>query len=1062
MLHELNARARASVLLLRFLFAVAVAGSVSAQEIFPSPEAGAQVPVTNLLELTQAVNRQERLLCDVKLEGTVCAATDPEMGVIILQDDSGVALIELGNDQPGIAAGDKIRIEGQNCLLRRREMGVKITSAPVVDNDGVHGAITKYGEITLTAGRHPVRLEWFNQLRDFSLRVAWQPPNASSQPIPASALSHRLAPDASGKSSFAPGLRVDAYEGNWQTIPDFELLKPVKSGVATNFDLDFRTRDPLVGLQFNGFIDVPADGRYVFSTSSDDGSMLFIGPSTVKVSRLDSTGTPEPTQAVIGESMTNNIRQRWVSVEGRVNFVSPSGNGLEMKLRSQGDSMLVRIVDASGLDPARLMNSKVHIRGAGSGIFNLDQRIVLGELFITSAKDLQVLGATSGESPGAAPLLSAKEVQSLSPEEATQNLPVHIRGVVTSMGPRYDRWLSIQDDTRGIFVNHRSISNNLPLPGDFCEIVGHSDKGDFAPIVMADTIRRLGRGDFPEPSHPSWNELINGSMDVQWVEFQGLVTDVHSNALSMILAGGQINVQVDQYEARLEQFRKSVIRIQGVLFADYWTNSREVRVGDVRVRNSSITVDVPAPTDPFDAMVKTPRELLQFDTQATAFRRVKVRGQIVHAEPGQVFLMDDGAGIRLLPADAEPLHAGDMVEAVGYPDIGGAALLLREAIWRKNGNQLLPPPKVLSEPELTLEGLDSTRVRVQGKLIEWHLEQSAPVLEMQSGSHLYLARLPRAETRQSSLRAGSTLALDGVYVGHGRNQHPGAEAEAFELLLNSAGDIRVLSQPGWWTLQRMLIVVGLLLIGLTVAVVWISQLRRLVEQRTVQLQSEIRERERVERQHALEAERSRIARDLHDDLGSSLTEINVLASTGQRPQSDVANQTNLFHAIAGKARSLIAALDVIVWAVDPEDNLLQSLADYLTGYTEEFFANTNIACRFKIPVSFPAIILDGRVRHDLLLTVKETLNNIVRHAEASEVEFRMAVTDGNLEIEISDNGKGFEGGAEKGGHGLKNLSARLLMLGGTCTVESRVAGGTVVTVRLPLPGPSPKPTPGPI
>jgi signal transduction histidine kinase len=199
---------------------------------------------------------------------------------------------------------------------------------------------------------------------------------------------------------------------------------------------------------------------------------------------------------------------------------------------------------------------------------------------------------------------------------------------------------------------------------------------------------------------------------------------------------------------------------------------------------------------------------------------------------------------------------------------------------------------------------------------------------------------------------------------------------------------------------------------------------------------------------------------LHDDLGSSLTEINVLASTGQRPHSDGASQANLFHAIAGKARSLIAALDVIVWAVDPEDNLLQSLADYLTGYAEEFFSHTNIACRFKVPVSFPQVILDGRVRHDLLMAVKEALNNVVRHAEASEVEFRMEVVHGGLEIEITDNGKGFESGTEKGRHGLKNLSSRLLTLGGSCAVESRVAGGTVVTIRLPLPSPSAKPASG--
>jgi len=191
---------------------------------------------------------------------------------------------------------------------------------------------------------------------------------------------------------------------------------------------------------------------------------------------------------------------------------------------------------------------------------------------------------------------------------------------------------------------------------------------------------------------------------------------------------------------------------------------------------------------------------------------------------------------------------------------------------------------------------------------------------------------------------------------------------------------------------------------------------------------------------------------LHDDLGSSLTEISALASTGQRPEPGETSHPKLFHTIAGKARSLIAALDVIVWAVDPEDNSLQSLGDYLTGYAKEFVSHANISCRFKVPVAFPPITLDGRVRHDLLLAVKEALNNIVRHAEATDVEFCMTVAGGELEIGITDNGKGFEGGRE--GHGLKNLSARLLKLGGTCAVESRLGGGTTVKIRLPLAAPA--------
>ena len=123
----------------------------------------------------------------------------------------------------------------------------------------------------------------------------------------------------------------------------------------------------------------------------------------------------------------------------------------------------------------------------------------------------------------------------------------------------------------------------------------------------------------------------------------------------------------------------------------------------------------------------------------------------------------------------------------------------------------------------------------------------------------------------------------------------------------------------------------------------------------------------------------------------------------------------------------------------------------MTGYTAEFFSHTNVSCRFKVPVSFPPITLEGRVRHELLMAMKETLNNIVRHAEATEVEFRMAFSNDTLEIEAADNGKGFDGVPEKDRRGLKNLPARLKKIGGDCTVESRLGGGTTVKIRLSLP-----------
>jgi signal transduction histidine kinase len=140
-----------------------------------------------------------------------------------------------------------------------------------------------------------------------------------------------------------------------------------------------------------------------------------------------------------------------------------------------------------------------------------------------------------------------------------------------------------------------------------------------------------------------------------------------------------------------------------------------------------------------------------------------------------------------------------------------------------------------------------------------------------------------------------------------------------------------------------------------------------------------------------------------------------------------------------------------VWAVDPEDNSLQSVADYLSGFVEDFLTHSGLSCRFRIPVSLPVVLLDGQVRHGLVMAVKETLNNVVKHAEATEVEFSLAVNDGTLQIVVADNGKGFDLNSGRDGHGLKNLPARLTKAGGTCQVESAVRRGTTVTIRLPLP-----------
>jgi signal transduction histidine kinase len=594
------------------------------------------------------------------------------------------------------------------------------------------------------------------------------------------------------------------------------------------------------------------------------------------------------------------------------------------------------------------------------------------------------------------------------------------------------------------------VTNCFPKIGEIWNIAGHTESGDFSPILVAETATWLGKGRLPEPAYPSLNQLVNGNMDVQWVELQGVAIGVESNTLSLLLPEGRQEISMPQWsEPELREYDKAVVRIRGALFAVWNAETHEVRRGIILMHTASITVEKPAPSDPFEAPEKTPRGLFFFDAKATPFQRIKVAGQVTYTDSKRVFMESD-SGIKVIPASRVKLGVGDWVEAVGYPQISGDGPVLREALLRKTADGVLPEAALIPDSRLAKEDLASKRVRVQGNLASRHVEGGTLILQIQTRTHLFVARVANAGPMRP-LRLGSRLSLTGIHVSDGARDASTGEASHFELLLAAPSDLVVISAPSWWTLQRLLSAVGALLVMLALAAVWITQLRRQVTQRTLQLQCEIRERERAERQHAVESERSRIARDLHDELGSSLTEINVLASAGQRVNSGQIAQPALFKTIADKSRRMVTALDGIVWAIDPEGNSLQSLADYLNSYTREYFANTSVVCRFKIPAAVPDAVLEGKTRHEVLMIVKETLNNIVRHAHATEVEFQIAILNDVLEICIADNGRGFDANAAGGGHGMKNRVVRLTKIGGGCDVESHAGSGTTVRIRLPIP-----------
>jgi signal transduction histidine kinase len=209
--------------------------------------------------------------------------------------------------------------------------------------------------------------------------------------------------------------------------------------------------------------------------------------------------------------------------------------------------------------------------------------------------------------------------------------------------------------------------------------------------------------------------------------------------------------------------------------------------------------------------------------------------------------------------------------------------------------------------------------------------------------------------------------------------------------------------------------------------------------------------ERLERQHAIEKERMRIAHDIHDDLGGSLTQITFLGEMAKRDLAKPAEAAAHVNKITESARQTARALDEIVWAVHPGHDRLDHLTLYLWQFAEEFFHATPVRCRVEAPAEMPACFVPADLRHGIYLLVKEAFNNTLKHATASEVRLRFVFDHSVLAISIEDNGRGFVlDPAGRFHNGLDSMKRRVEEFHGQFSLASGAGKGTRLTFTIPL------------
>ncbi|HEU5123568.1 MAG TPA: two-component regulator propeller domain-containing protein [Verrucomicrobiae bacterium] len=217
--------------------------------------------------------------------------------------------------------------------------------------------------------------------------------------------------------------------------------------------------------------------------------------------------------------------------------------------------------------------------------------------------------------------------------------------------------------------------------------------------------------------------------------------------------------------------------------------------------------------------------------------------------------------------------------------------------------------------------------------------------------------------------------------------------------------------------------------------------------------------ERLERRHEMERERTRIARDMHDEIGSKLARISFLSELAKEENAP-RNGNGTVDSLSRTARDLLQSLDRMLWAVNPRNDSLEKLSAYLNAHAAEYFQNTPIRWRLAFPKNLPPVQLSAEARHNIFLAFEESLANTLKHSGATEVSAELACHDDTVEVSVADNGRGFDvekemalaAQRETGGHlGLTGMVQRLHSLGGECRITSSPQGGTTVRFILPLP-----------
>lgn len=662
------------------------------------------------------------------------------------------------------------------------------------------------------------------------------------------------------------------------------------------------------------------------------------------------------------------------------------------------------------------------------------------------------------------PITHAREVRTLNDEDRFARLPVHLQGIVLYRYPTRASFI-LQDETDAIFVDLDPAARPLPaeiVPGALLEIVGVAKEGKFAPDILVPNrngLHFLGTAPLPEPIPLTAETALTGVLDVHRVTAEGIVRRAPkplkpygTPSLEVVFENTRLFVYLMPDKNGWDDLVDARIRVTGV-GSGSWNKYGQITAPCVMaIDRRDVTVLKPAPPDPFALPTKSVAEVLRYRPDDIPGHRIHTTGVVLHAlADGQVFVSNGAQAICAECVGAPNATAGDVIDVVGFPAVRERRPLLEDAVLQVRAHHApLPAATPQSAAKIAEHCKDYELVQVDAVLVETQRSETTTDLLLQSEGKVFKAVFdgPVSHVPFSDLKIGSTLSLTGLVVfSFPARTTQAALPNGFSLLLRSPSDVRILRQPSWWTVRRLLGILSGALALVVIFALWnhFLRVRGNVQREIIRAQAH---------REATSEERARLARELHDTL-----EQEFVGMTRQTEALEHAGPLTLkAHKALGELRQMLQLsrdnARRAVWDLRDPALLDSGLEAAIRNAVQRLVSDTPVSVSFQVDMRAPTRI-PPNVQVNILRLAQEAVTNAIKHSDAKAIEVILKHADGTVELGVKNDGQNADGSeaplkTPAGHFGIIGMRERCEKLGGIFEFHPQPGGGASVRAQIPV------------